>query len=518
MNNKIKFSNKLYQMIKRIPPTWLSCLALLIPVLFPSCKRDNAVTPPPQENAIYYYGLGEGNKLERVNENGSVDTTITINGIGNNEQLLEIDFRPATGQLYAVSTANRLYTVNHGNGTATLISKTPFNIDGNIIGFDFNPAEDRIRILTDKGNNIRLDPETGNIAATDPAVNTINTTVGAIAHTDNWAGTKTTTLYDVDIRESKLYQQEANTGKMILVGPLTISAKAASGFDISPDGKYAMALLTVNNKRTICRINLLTGKAVQISGIDAPAYIDIAIPTNPVAYAVDKDNKLLIFNPDHPVITAINISGLANGENICGIDFRPSTGQLYALSSAARLYTLNTATANATIVGILPVLGLQISPTADAGFNFNPATDRIRVINSDGQNMRLHPATGNLLKVDTRLSNKIKIVAAAYANSSSDIKGPVLFDIGKDKLYRQIPEEEGKLVEVGPLGITLGSGNGFDIGATTGKAYAILTPTTGDYSGVTFSKIYTVNLKTGAATAIADFPGSIRGFTLGLGF
>ncbi|ASZ12314.1 DUF4394 domain-containing protein [Chitinophaga pendula] len=504
-------------MKKTMPLQWLILCVLLLPVVCPSCKRDKTVTPPAPEY-FTYYGLTNDNKLVRCNENGNVDTKISIQTIGNNEQLLEMDFRPATGQLYAISNANLLYTINHLDGTTVLISKTPFNVEGNIIGFDFNPVTDRIRILTDKGHTIRLNPETGNIETTDPAVNTGNTTVKAIAHTDNWAGTTTTTLYDIDTRESKLYQHETATGKLLLVGPLTIAATAVSGFDISPDGKYAAAILTVNNKMALYRIDLHTAKAVALADTHIPVWKDIAIPTNPVAYAVDKDNNLLIFNPEHPVITSIRISGLANDENICGIDFRPSTGQLYALSNKARLYTLNIATANATIVGVLPVLGLQISQTADAGFNFNPSTDRIRVINSDGQNMRLHPATGNLLKSDIRLSNKIRIAAVAYAANHTDNKPPVLYDVGKDKLYRQVPEEEGKLVEVGPLGITLGTGNGFDIGTTTGKAYGIFNATTGDYSGNTFSKIYTVNLNTGAVTAIADFPGSIRGFALGLGF
>jgi hypothetical protein len=55
------------------------------------------------------------------------------------------------------------------------------------------------------------------------------------------------------------------------------------------------------------------------------------------------------------------------------------------------------------------------------------------------------------------------------------------------------------------------SANGFDIGSTTGTAYALLT-----VSGVT--KVYTINLTTGAATAGATLPGTVRAFTLGLGF
>jgi Domain of unknown function (DUF4394) len=64
---------------------------------------------------------------------------------------------------------------------------------------------------------------------------------------------------------------------------------------------------------------------------------------------------------------------------------------------------------------------------------------------------------------------------------------------------------------VGALGIDVTTDNGFDIGGTSNKAYALLT-----VGGTT--KIYSINLTTGAATETGAFPNSARGFTLGLGF
>src|SRR5262245_59757707 len=45
------------------------------------------------------------------------------------------------------------------------------------------------------------------------------------------------------------------------------------------------------------------------------------------------------------------ILGLATGESILAIDFRPANGLLYGISSASRLYTIDTATRMATQVG-----------------------------------------------------------------------------------------------------------------------------------------------------------------------
>src|SRR5262245_29088871 len=56
-------------------------------------------------------------------------------------------------------------------------------------------------------------------------------------------------------------------------------------------------------------------------------------------FALTDGNILLNFNPGTPSLinSTTKINGLAQGENIVGIDFRPANGQLYALSTASRL-------------------------------------------------------------------------------------------------------------------------------------------------------------------------------------
>jgi len=63
------------------------------------------------------------------------------------------------------------------------------------------------------------------------------------------------------------------------------------------------------------------------------------------------------------------------------------------------------------------------------------------------------------------------------------------------------------------LGVEVESANGFDIGGTSGTAYALLR-----VGGTT--RVYTINLATGSATAGTTLSGNptVRGFTLGLGF
>src|SRR4029434_5405847 len=89
------------------------------------------------------------------------------------------------------------------------------------------------------------------------------------------------------------------------------------------------------------------------------------------AFAVTaSSNQLVRFNTATPgtIITVGTITGLQAGEGVLGIDFRPATGELYALGSTSRLYTVNKTTAVATLVA---PLSTALSGTA-FGFDFNP--------------------------------------------------------------------------------------------------------------------------------------------------
>src|SRR2546423_991605 len=74
----------------------------------------------------------------------------------------------------------------------------------------------------------------------------------------------------------------------------------------------------------------------------------VVIPPPPLTFfvAVDANNNLLRFKNSAPnVITSTTpITGLQAGEFIEGIDRRPATGQLYAVSNQSRLYTINLVT------------------------------------------------------------------------------------------------------------------------------------------------------------------------------
>src|SRR5688572_30405136 len=95
---------------------------------------------------------------------------------------------------------------------------------------------------------------------------------------------------------------------------------------------------------------------------------------------VTADDVLVRFDSDSPgtIINSTPITGLVGGDSIDGIDFRPATGEIMALGSGDRLYTLNPVTGVATLRGNFP---FDLQPGFTFGFDINPVTDELRITN-----------------------------------------------------------------------------------------------------------------------------------------
>lgn len=497
----------------------IAACALILGFTTISCKDDNNNVVDVIKPDLTFFTLLNGNQLLKINANNSATATATtpITGLMASDLLTAIDFRPATGELYGVSSQSRIYAINQETGVARVIGATALNptISGTAVGLDFNPTVDRIRLVTNTGQNLRLHPETGAIAATDMAINGgTGPKIESVAYTNNTAGSTTTILYDIDSQTDKLYKQDPpNNGTLVEVGALGTDISMSAGFDINPAGDIALTAVMISSKWELHQIDLTTGKSTKLGDLPAGNITGLAIPTSPVAYAIDETNNLLIFNflnIGTPISKAI--TGLQAGETILGIDMRPATGQLYALGSTSRLYILNTSSGAAAVVGTVPFATL-LSGTS-FGFDFNPTVDRIRCISNTGQNLRLQPETGLIAAVDGILNpGTPSVTASAYTNNFAGATTTVLYNIDNvtDKLNKQDPPNNGTQVEVGALGINVEAVSGFDINSRSGVAYAAL-------KVADKSSLYTINLTSGAATKLADFPSSVRAFAVGLGF
>lgn len=511
------------------------------------------------------------------NINQIVGAAVSITGVQTGETILAIDYRPATGTLYGVGSTSRLYVINPLTGVARQIGAGPFTpaISGGIAGFDFNPTVDRIRLVTKSGQNLRLNPEDGTVVATDGNISGgTNVVLGEVAYTNSTQGAASTELYDVDFNSGNLYKQDANVGALTLVGSLNVqtipvalatysSAYAANitnnrpgGFDIASTGE---ALAVFNNGSvpaipvggvsagppaspssaasavvgtpTLFQIDLTTCKARDLglipfpapsNGVAATALVGLAIAPAPVAYAIDETNGLVVFNLTNTPLQTITkpITGLQAGENVLGLDFRPVNGQLYALGSTSRIYTINASSGAATAVSAVPFVPLLSGNIF--GVDFNPSADALRVISNTGQNLRINITTGTATVDGTISGGSKEITGAAYTNNLIPSSATTLFTISTktDSLYRFANPNDGIMTKVGKLNINVGATDimGFDITTSANNtnnsgntAYAILTKGT-------VTKIYSINLSLGSAVEVGTFPKKVRAFTVGLGF
>ncbi len=224
---------------------------------------------------------------------GTTSPVVPITGLQAGEGLVGIDFRPATNQLYGVGSTSTVYSINTGTGLATAAGPAFVPaLSGTSFGVDFNPTVDRLRIVSNTGQNLRVNPITGAIAATDtplafaPAdVNAGRTpnVVGA-AYTNNFAGAATTTLYGIDSGLGILVTQNPpNAGTLNTVGPLGINPTGIAGFDISGADGTAFASLSVGaGAASLYKINLATGAATAVGTIGSGLTItDISVTPVP---------------------------------------------------------------------------------------------------------------------------------------------------------------------------------------------------------------------------------------------
>jgi len=283
--------------MKRTLKTVLAASAVGVSLLLPASGAG------AQSSAATLYGLTTTNRIVTLNAASPLfaSNDVAVTGLSAGEQLIGIDRRPKNGVLYGVGklgSAGRLYTVDPASGAATFVAnlvtaptapggpRTPIALTGTEFGFDFNPAADALRIVSDTGQNLRVIPSDRMPAAialltgdtfTDGVLNadvTPATGVSAAAYTANDNDPNTgTTLYDIDTRRDLLVKQDPpNAGTLVTVGSLRFPAGSVAGFDIvTTNGIDAgVAALTVSGQpyTFLANVNLATGQ-VRVTNVAA---------------------------------------------------------------------------------------------------------------------------------------------------------------------------------------------------------------------------------------------------------
>jgi hypothetical protein len=553
------------------PSAWCLCAAILTPFA---------------AQAHQLYVLTSGNSIATVNEAtpGTPGPAIPVTGVAAGQNLVAIDVRPINNRLYGLATngagAVELYLIDmqgaapYANslgspGQLVNASGTALPITGTSFGMDFNPANDRLRVVTSSGMNFRLNPNTGlfvdgdsGSAGTNPdgAANTGSSTFDDVAYSNPRADTTTSTAYAIDSVTQKLFvMSPANSGTLLLGQTIRLNGNALNfsndtGLDIALDGPTSepnqatsgklYAALTVGGISGLYRIDPADGAATALGILGGLSVKDIAVADTPSASLALNANGMTVMRfltrlPGAGLSTAIN--GLVGSDRLVGMDLRPATGQYMALGvnasqNSATLYLLDPYTGALSVVGTPSGIsfvgndGVTAVDLADGtyGVTFNPMTDRLRVVASNGLNFRCNPLNG--LAVDGNFgsvstfsgvnpdgniigSTSTGLDGAAYTgNQYSGTPGTVpatlyTLDSAGHHLAIQNPPNSG--TQTLPLGITrlgapllFANTTGFDVPPgwagsadnvpVTAIAYAALT-----VGGSTH--LYTIALSTGAA-------------------
>ncbi|MBD1896198.1 DUF4394 domain-containing protein [Coleofasciculus sp. FACHB-129] len=223
---------------------------------------------------------------------------------------------------------------------------------------------------------------------------------------------------------------------------------------------------------------------------------------------LNDDNSLVFFNRKLSKISStVKIAGVDG--TVLGIDFRPADGLLYGVTDKNGIYTIDTTTGAATLVSNLSA---PFSGGVTSGFDFNPVPDRLRLVGSNDQNLRINVDTGavitdgtlNYASGDPNFGANPNITAAAYTNNFAGTTTTALYgiDFALDTLVQQNPPNAGILNTIGSLGVDFGETGGFDI-VTTKKGGSIVN----NAFAASGSNIYSINLGTGAATTLGTFSG-----------
>jgi hypothetical protein len=208
-----------------------------------------------------------------------------ITGLPVGVNLIGIDLRPKNGDLYGVGTDSRVYRINPRTAIALAVDDAIGNgfgdpvptgdpLDGTDFGVDFNPVPDRIRIVSDANQNIRVHPDTGQLAGSDADLGPGDPNIVDVAYANSdfsfvQPAAGTAPIRYVDSENDSLYTAaDPNNPVLTLVGQLGIDVHETGGFDIA--GFRDVGYLADTGRKGVSqlyRVNINTGATKKLGKI-----------------------------------------------------------------------------------------------------------------------------------------------------------------------------------------------------------------------------------------------------------
>jgi len=231
---------------------------------------------------LYAIGNGGATLLSFRADDPSNVTSVALSG--DSTFLDGLDFRPGTGQLYGyLDSTSSVYTVDLNTGAVSFASTLSAPTNTFTLGIDFNPVPDRLRIVTESTQNLRVNVDTGattvdgslSYAVGDANENAFVQVVEA-AYTNSFAPSPRTPppgtqLYYIDAGLDILATTTApNDGILTTVGSLGVDTDEFVGFDIFSSGGTNTAYALLNGgggTPSLYTIDLSTGAATLVGAL-----------------------------------------------------------------------------------------------------------------------------------------------------------------------------------------------------------------------------------------------------------
>jgi hypothetical protein len=251
-----------------------------------------------------------------------------VQGLTPGEELVGIDVRSATGQVIAVGSSGQLYELTLPISlsfpiTAPIPRRLSFRniiatpvgaplttgLSGSSFGVDFNPVVDRLRVVSDADQNLRINPNTGEVIVDTPLAYDVDTDAdgtdtgdinagqdpsivgSAYTNPDNDPSTPTT-LYGIDsVLNTLVLQNPPNAGTLNTIGSLQLDTTEDVGFDIASTNIAYASLTAPLGTSGLYTIDLNTGATTflgslgrvirDIAVLNATTTTPVPLPTPP---------------------------------------------------------------------------------------------------------------------------------------------------------------------------------------------------------------------------------------------
>jgi hypothetical protein len=240
-----------------------------------AAKVCKTITGPARTFPLRVVGVTDDGRLIcfRDHKPARARTIGKVRGLETDTKIVGIDYRPADRGLYGLGDKGGIYKIKESNGRAALVSRVSVALAGTSFGIDFDPVADRLRIVSDTGQNLSVDVASG-AAANEAGLAYVGEATGAtgvtaIAFTNHDSDPRThATLFDLDtVRDQTVLQMPA--GGLVPTGQFRKDAGPVASFDIyskirggTTVSVHPRAALVINGRTRWYEMNVFPGRPV----------------------------------------------------------------------------------------------------------------------------------------------------------------------------------------------------------------------------------------------------------------